>query len=105
LTLRAREQAIRFGAEILVPAEVVGVHRADPYTVVRLDDGGEVSGSTLLLAAGVGYRTLDVPGAAGLTGVGVYYGAGRAEGVDQSGGRVFVIGGGQAARAARGCLS
>ncbi len=30
LTLRAREQAMRFGAEILVPAEVVGLHRADP---------------------------------------------------------------------------
>jgi thioredoxin reductase (NADPH) len=45
----------------------------------------------------VKYRTLDVPGAAGLTGVGVYYGAGRAEGVDHEGGRVFVVGGGNSA--------
>ncbi len=97
LTLRAREQAIRFGAEILVPAEVVGVRRADPYTVVRLEDGSEVSATTLLIATGVRYRTLDVPGAAALTGVGVYYGAGRAEGVDQAGGRVFVLGGGNSA--------
>src|SRR5829696_9219326 len=97
LTLRAREQAIRFGAEILVPAEVVGVRRVDPYTVVRLEDGSEVSASTLLVATGVKYRTLDVPGAAGLTGVGVYYGAGRAEGVDYEGGRVFVVGGGNSA--------
>jgi thioredoxin reductase (NADPH) len=97
LTLRAREQAIRFGAELLVPAEVVGVRRADPYTVVRLEDGSEVSASTLLVATGVKYRTLDVPGAAGLTGVGVYYGAGRAEGVDHEGGRVFVVGGGNSA--------
>ncbi|MGY1829460.1 FAD-dependent oxidoreductase [Geodermatophilus sp. SYSU D01180] len=97
LTLRAREQAVRFGAEILVPAEVVGVRRADPYTVVRLDDGGEVSAGTLIIATGVEYRTLDVPGAAGLTGVGVYYGAGRAEGVDHSGGHVFVVGAGNSA--------
>src|SRR5215210_1927754 len=97
LTLRAREQAIRFGAEILVPAEVVGVRRVDPYTVVRLENGSEVSASTLLVATGVKYRTLDVPGAAGLTGVGVYYGAGRAEGVDHEGGRVFVVGGGNSA--------
>jgi thioredoxin reductase (NADPH) len=97
LTLRAREQAIRFGAEILVPAEVAGLRREDPYTVIRLSDGSEVSASTLLVASGVNYRTLDVPGAAALTGMGVYYGAGRAEGVDHAGGRVFVVGGGNSA--------
>jgi len=97
LTLRAREQAIRFGAEILVPAEVAGLRREDPYTVIRLSDGSEVSASTLLVASGVNYRTLDVPGAAALTGMGVYYGAGRAEGVDLAGGRVFVVGGGNSA--------
>ena len=80
LTLRAREQAIRFGAEILVPAEVAGLRREDPYTVIRLADGTEVSASTLLIASGVNYRTLDVPGAAELTGMGVYYGAGRRRG-------------------------
>jgi thioredoxin reductase (NADPH) len=105
LTLRAREQAIRFGAEILVPAEVVGLRREDPYTVIRLADGTEVSASTLLIASGVNYRTLDVPGAAELTGVGVYYGAGRAEGVDHSGGRVFVVGGGNSAGQAAVFLS
>src|SRR3954464_6698387 len=97
LTLRARGQAIRFGADLLVPAEVVGVRRVDPYTVVQLEDGSEVSASTLLVATGVKYRTLDVPAAAGLTGVGVYYGAGRAEGVDHKGDRVFVVGGGNSA--------
>jgi thioredoxin reductase (NADPH) len=105
LTLRAREQAIRFGAEILVPAEVVGVRRVDPYTVVRLEDGSEVSASTLLVATGVNYRTLDVPGAAALTGVGLYYGAGRAEGVNHEGDRVFVVGGGNSAGQAAVFLS
>jgi thioredoxin reductase (NADPH) len=105
LTLRAREQATRFGAEMLVPSEAVGLVRADPYTVVRLADGGEVSASTLVIASGVTYRTLDVPGAAALTGMGVYYGAGRAEAADHAGGRVFVVGGGNSAGQAAVFLS
>ncbi|SDX29276.1 thioredoxin reductase (NADPH) [Geodermatophilus africanus] len=105
LTLRAREQAVRFGAEILVPAEVVGVRREGPYTVVRPAHGGEVSASTLIIATGVEYRTLDVPGAAELAGLGVYYGAGRAEGADHRNGRVFVVGGGNSAGQAAVFLS
>ncbi|TKJ22156.1 FAD-dependent oxidoreductase [Blastococcus sp. CCUG 61487] len=105
LTLRAREQAIRFGVEMLVPGEVVGVTRADPYSVVRLADGAEVSASALIVASGVSYRTLDVPGADPLTGRGVYYGAGRAEAVDHGGGHVFVVGGGNSAGQAAVFLS
>jgi thioredoxin reductase (NADPH) len=105
LTLRAREQAVRFGAEILVPAEVAGLRRADPYTVVRLSDGTEVSASTLVIATGVTYRTLDVPGAAAMNGMGVSYGAGRAEAVEHAGGRVFVVGGGNSAGQAAVFLS
>lgn len=105
LTLRAREQATRFGAEMLVPTEAVGLFRADPYSVVALGDGGEVSASALVVASGVTYRTLAVPGAAGLTGRGVYYGAGRAEAADHAGGRVFVVGGGNSAGQAAVFLS
>jgi thioredoxin reductase (NADPH) len=105
LTLRAREQAIRFGAEILTPAEVVGLRREDPYTVIKLADGSEVSAGALVIASGVNYRTLDVPGAADLTGIGVYYGAGRAEAVDHAGGHVFVVGGGNSAGQAAVFLS
>jgi thioredoxin reductase (NADPH) len=97
LTLRAREQATRFGVEILVPAEVVGVRREDPYSVVRLTDGSEITGSALVVATGVTYRKLDVPGAQALTGAGVYYGAGRAEALDHADGSVFVVGGGNSA--------
>ena len=59
----------------------VAQESAPAYAVVdlRLADGSEVSASTLLISTGVNYRTLDVPGAAALTGVGVYYGAARAE--------------------------
>jgi thioredoxin reductase (NADPH) len=97
LTLRAREQAIRLGAEILVPAEVQSLRRADPYAVVGLADGSEISASALVVATGVNYRTLDVPGAAALAGVGLYYGAGRPEALDHAGGRVFIVGAGNSA--------
>jgi thioredoxin reductase (NADPH) len=105
LTLRAREQAVRFGVEILVPTELVGLRREDPYTVLRLADGSEVSASTLIVASGVTYRTLSAPGAAELTGIGVYYGAARAEAVDHAGGHVFVVGGGNSAGQAAVFLS
>ncbi|MCF6508241.1 response regulator [Blastococcus sp. MG754426] len=105
LTLRAREQAVRLGAELLVPAEVTGLRRADPYTVVRLADGTEISASALVVATGVEYRTLDVPGAAGLAGAGLYYGAGRPEALDHAGGRVFVVGAGNSAGQAAVFLS
>src|SRR3712207_8627047 len=59
-----------------------GLQRADPYSVVTLGDGGEVSAAALVIASGVSYRTLSVPGATQLTGRGVYYGAGRAEAVE-----------------------
>jgi thioredoxin reductase (NADPH) len=105
LTLRAREQAIRFGVEILTPSQVVGLRREDPYTVVKVADGSEVSAGALVVASGVDYRTLDVPGAAELTGIGVYYGAGRAEAVDHANGHIFIVGGGNSAGQAAVFLS
>jgi thioredoxin reductase (NADPH) len=97
LTMRARQQATRFGAEILTPQEAVGVRREDPYRIVELADGSEVAASTLLIATGVSYRTLDVPGVEQLTGAGVYYSAGRAEALDHAGGAVYLVGGGNSA--------
>jgi thioredoxin reductase (NADPH) len=97
LTMRARQQATRFGAEILTPAEVLGVRRRDPYLLIDLADGTEVTAAALVVAAGVDYRTLDVPGVQGLTGAGIYYSAGRAEAVEHTGGSVFVVGGGNSA--------
>jgi thioredoxin reductase (NADPH) len=97
LTLRASQQAARFGAEILTPKEVVGVRRHDPYLLVDFADGSEVTTTALVVAAGVDYRTLDVPGVAPLTGAGIYYSAGRAEAIQHADGSVFVVGGGNSA--------
>jgi thioredoxin reductase (NADPH) len=105
LTMRARQQATRFGAEILTPQEAVGVVRRDPYMLVGLADGTEVTAAALVIATGVAYRTLDVPGVEALTGAGIYYSAGRAEALDHAGGDVYLVGGGNSAGQAAMFLS
>jgi thioredoxin reductase (NADPH) len=97
LAQRASAQARRFGAEMLTAQEVVGVRREDPYRVVRLGDGTEVSGYAVLLATGMAVRTLDVPGLVPLVGAGVYYGAARSEAAACRGQDVCVLGGANSA--------
>ena len=75
LARRALAQARRLGAEILSSQEAASVRRDDPYRILTLDDGGEVSCQAVVVATGVSYRQLDVPGATELAGAGVYYGA------------------------------
>src|SRR5207249_10824473 len=59
LTRRAVAQARRFGVEILTPQEVRKVRVDDPYRIVTLADGSELSCHALLLATGVSYRKLE----------------------------------------------
>jgi thioredoxin reductase (NADPH) len=97
LTRRAVAQATRLGAEILTPAEATGIRVRDGYPIVALADGSEVRTQALLVATGVAYRMLDVPGADRLAGAGVYYGAAITEAVGTRGEDVYVVGGGNSA--------
>ena len=97
LARRAVAQARRFGAEILAPQEVVAVRTDGPYRIVKLADGGELSCHALLVATGVQWRTLNIPGIELLTGAGVYYGAGSTEALACKGEDVFIIGGANSA--------
>jgi thioredoxin reductase (NADPH) len=102
LTRRGVAQARKFGAEILTPQEVrelrvddaAGNHR---YKVLTLADGSEVSGAVVLVATGVSYRKMDVPGLERLTGAGVYYGASLTEAMSCRGEHVYIVGGGNSA--------
>ncbi|HEX9115079.1 MAG TPA: FAD-dependent oxidoreductase [Anaerolineae bacterium] len=105
LTRRAVAQAVRFGAEILTPQEAVGVTLNDPYRILTLADGSEVTCHALLVATGVSYRTLDAPGVEQLTGAGLYYGAAGTEGLVCHEQDVFVVGGGNSAGQAAAYLS
>ncbi|MGD0360784.1 MAG: FAD-dependent oxidoreductase [Bryobacteraceae bacterium] len=97
LARRAVTQARRFGAEILSPQEAVTLRIQDPYRIVRLADGSEISAEALLIATGVQWRKLDVPGMDRLTGAGVYYGAGSTEAVSCRGDDVYIVGGANSA--------
>ncbi|HTE20841.1 MAG TPA: FAD-dependent oxidoreductase, partial [Armatimonadota bacterium] len=97
LARRAVAQARRFGVEILSPQEVHKVRVEDPYRMVTLGDGTELSCHALLLATGVSYRKLDVPGCDRLAGAGIYYGAAMTEAISCRGEDVYVVGGANSA--------
>ena len=97
LARRALAQARRLGAEILSSQEVASIRRADPYRTLVLDDGAEISCQAVVVATGVSYRTLDVPGADALAGAGVYYGAATTEALLYRDAEVGVIGAGNSA--------
>jgi thioredoxin reductase (NADPH) len=105
LARRGLAQARRLGAEILSPDEVTGIRREDPYRVVTLAAAGDVSCQTIVVATGVSYRQLDVPGAAELAGAGIYYGAATTEAVLYRDQEVGVVGGGNSAGQAAVYLS
>lgn len=97
LAQRATAQARRFGVEILTAQEVVGLRRNDPYRIVRLSDGSEVSAKAVVIATGMSVRMLDVPGIEPLLGAGVYYGAALSEAAAYRDADVCVVGGANSA--------
>lgn len=97
LTRRAVSQAKRFGVEILSAQEAMQVVVRDAYRIIKLSDGAEISCHALLIATGASFHTLKMPGAAELTGAGVYYGAAYTEAVNYKDQDVFVVGGANSA--------
>ena len=97
LARRATAQATRFGAELLAVQEVTSIEERGPAKMVQLAGGDEIGASALIVATGVDYRRLEAPGAAELTGRGVYYGGSRAEGVSCRDEHVVVVGGANSA--------
>jgi thioredoxin reductase (NADPH) len=97
LARRAVTQAKRFGAEILSTQTATGVRVQDPYRVVTLSDGSEVSCKAVLLATGAAFRRLEVTGLEALSGAGVYYGAAYTEATYYKDQPVFVVGGANSA--------
>ncbi len=93
----AREQASRFGAEILVTKEGVRAEFFDGKGAGYLSDGTRIVAKTAICATGIDYRRLGLPGEERLVGCGVYYGAGASEAELCKGENVFIVGGGNSA--------
>jgi thioredoxin reductase (NADPH) len=97
LAKRATDQSIRLGCEILTAVEVVKVEVEQPYKILKLSDGKELTCKSLLIATGVTLRELDVPNVKRLTGAGIYYGAALTEAMHYKDQPVFVVGGANSA--------
>jgi thioredoxin reductase (NADPH) len=97
LARRAAAQAQRFGAEILAAQDVTRVRRNDPYRVVELADGTEVSCYAVVIASGMEVRRLEIPGLEEKVGAGVYYGSAPSEAALCRGKDVFIVGGANSA--------
>jgi thioredoxin reductase (NADPH) len=97
LTRRAVTQARRLGTEIVAPKEITGLRAEGNYRILRFADGTEVTSYAVLIATGLAWRRLEVPGIEPLTGAGVYYGAAMTEAMSCRDEDVFVIGGANSA--------
>jgi thioredoxin reductase (NADPH) len=102
LSARAYQQAQRLGAELVVARSVTRIELGDPVPGGRLhtvvfDDESSVRTHAIVLATGVDWRRLDVPGMERLVGHGIYYGAARSEAMRFNGKTVHLIGGGNSA--------
>ncbi|MEU6676717.1 FAD-dependent oxidoreductase [Streptomyces sp. NPDC046925] len=94
---RAVLQAHKFGARLMVPAEVSGLTQQDDEYAVTFTDGSRARAGAVILASGVWYRRLEVPGIDRLEGVSVYYAATVHEASLCQADPVAVVGGGNSA--------
>ncbi len=97
LARRGVTQVKRFGAEVIAPAEAVSLKVEGEYRVVTLSTGQELAAHAVVIAAGVQWRRLDVPGLDRLTGAGVYYGAATTEAASCKDEDVYIVGGANSA--------
>ena len=93
---RLREQAERFGVELLQAQEATGIHTHDNYHCVQTGGGEEYSAGAVLVSTGSRYKRLNVPGESELIGAGVHFCA-TCDGPFYRGKRVAVVGGGNSA--------
>ena len=96
LAKRAYLQANRLGAEFLMQ-RVTSLRSENQYLIAEMKDGSEITCHVCLIATGVSYCKLEVPGADRLSGAGVYYGAALTEAISCAGETVYIVGGANSA--------
>lgn len=97
LAERARQQAVKFGVELLMMQEGVKSEFHDNRIWTDFADGSKMVARANICATGVEWRRLDMPNEDRLLGRGLYYGAGASEAPLCSGEEVIVVGGGNSA--------
>jgi thioredoxin reductase (NADPH) len=96
---RARRQAQRLGAELLVGVEPESLIQGGRYSGLWYIQvpGAQIKTRAVLVASGVRYREHDAEGIAELLGSRVFYGSAPSEAPDYAGGRVAIVGGANSA--------
>jgi thioredoxin reductase (NADPH) len=94
LAERAREQACRFGAEILLAREGVRGEFSTGKRTGYLSDGTKVVARAAICATGIEYHKLPVAGEERFRGAGLYYGGGASEASLCGNEHVVIVGGG-----------
>jgi thioredoxin reductase (NADPH) len=101
LMARAYNQAQKFGAEMVIPAEVTGLQAlGDPdegHFVLKLSNDERVSARSVVIASGARYRRLEVENLEAFEGSSVHYWASPLEGKLCAGQEVALVGGGNSA--------
>ncbi len=93
---RLRQQAERFGVEILTAQDVTEIVVDGDYRGVKTASGQEIRAFVVLLALGSTYRRLGVPGEEDFLGAGVHFCA-TCDGAFYKGKKLLVVGGGNSA--------
>ena len=94
---RAYVQALKFGAEMIIPTKVVGLDHAQAPLALELDDGRRVRAATVVVASGARYRRPDVPHLREFEGRGVWYWASPIEARLCRNEEIVLVGGGNSA--------
>jgi thioredoxin reductase (NADPH) len=97
LAERARDQAVKFGTEILLARTALRGELTAGKGVCDLEDGTRIVAHASICATGVEYRRLGLPDEDRFLGAGVYYGAGASEAALTKGEAVYIVGGGNSA--------
>ena len=97
LTHRAAIQALKFGARLNAPCEIVALHRDADGLVVELPDGVRIRTRAVIIATGAQYRRLPLDRWADFEGAGIFFAATELEARQCQGSRVAVIGGANSA--------
>lgn len=96
LARRAAAQVRRFGAELLAE-EVISIKIEQPYKILKLSNGLEVSSYAVVFASGVSVKMLEAGGTEQFLGTGVYYGAAMTEAATYKGQDICILGGANSA--------
>jgi thioredoxin reductase (NADPH) len=94
---RAVVQAERFGTTLLVPSRAAELTDRDGLAVVGTEGGEDVVGRSVIIATGMEYRRLPVPGIARFEGASVFYSPLDEQNRIPPGAGVVVVGGGNSA--------